>query len=79
MGRCEMADGCIFFNDKMQDYPFAADQMKQQYCLDDSVGCARHIVVDALGREHVPRDLFPHDADRARRVVAGVDLRALIE
>jgi len=78
MPACEMVDRCIFFNDRMHDYPFAADQMKQRYCLEDNAECARHIVLDALGREHVPTDLFPHDIARAERIVAGVDLRAIL-
>ena len=78
MPACEMLERCIFFNDRMQDYPFAADQMKQRYCLDDNTECARHVVLDALGKEHVPTDLFPHDVARANRIIAGVDLRAVI-
>ena len=79
MGRCELTERCIFFNDKMHDYPFAAEQMKQQYCLEDNMSCARHMVLEALGRENVPSDLFPHDVQRANRVIAGVDLRTLID
>ena len=79
MARCEMTDRCIFFNDKMRDYPFAAEQMKQRYCLEDNEECARHIVLDALGRDHVPPDLFPHDVDRADRIIAGVDSRPSLD
>jgi hypothetical protein len=75
MARCELLEGCIFFNDKMQDYPFAAGQMKQRYCVEGSVDCARFTVRDALGKEHVPVDLFPNDIDRAYRIVAGTDAR----
>jgi len=77
MAACEMVERCIFFNDRMRDYPFAADQMKQRYCLEDNTDCARHIVLDALGREHVPTDLFPHDVERAETIVAGRDTRAM--
>jgi hypothetical protein len=76
MADCEVLAGCIFFNDKMEDYPFAAEQMKQQYCRGDSGECARHKVLEALGRESVPRDLYPHDVPRAERVIAGTDRRA---
>jgi hypothetical protein len=75
MERCEMVERCIFFNDKMQDYPFAAEQMKKLYCLGDNLDCARHRVLDALGKEHVPGDLFPNDVARAARVIAGADDR----
>ena len=54
MARCELLEGCIFFDDKMQNYPFAAEQMKQTYCVEGEVDCARFIVRDALGKERVP-------------------------
>ena len=40
MARCEMLAGCIFFNDKMQSYPFAADQMEQTYCVEGELPTA---------------------------------------
>ena len=75
MARCDLLEGCIFFNDKMQNYPFAAEQMKQTYCVEGDVDCARFIVRDALGKEKVPGDLFPNDVERAYRIVAGNDTR----
>lgn len=77
MDRCELVEQCIFFNDKMSDYPFAAAQMKERYCLGDNLNCARHIVLEELGRDHVPSDLFPNDVARAERIVAGTDPRPL--
>ena len=76
MSRCEMLAGCIFFNDKMQNYPFTADQMKQTYCVQGDVDCARFIVREALGKEGVPSDLFPNDVARAYSIVAGTDARS---
>ncbi len=76
MPSCDMLQGCIFFNDKMQKYPFAADQMKQHYCVEGAADCARFIVREALGKEGVPGDLFPNDVARAYSIVAGTDARA---
>ena len=73
MNSCEMIERCIFFNDKMHDYPFAAEQMKKTLCLGDNGTCARYMVLDALGKDHVPADLFPNDVARAERVIAGSD------
>jgi len=75
MARCELLEGCIFFNDRMHDYPFAADQMKQQYCLGDNQDCARYLVRNARGKEQVPADLFPTDVVRAEHIIAGADTR----
>ena len=79
MPRCDALEGCIFFNDKMQNYPFAADQMKQQYCVEGESECARFIVRQALGRQSVPGDLFPNDVARACSIVAGIDTRAPLD
>jgi methyl-accepting chemotaxis protein len=69
MAECEMVPGCSFFHDRMERLPFAAEQMKQKYCLGSNVDCARYRVRCALGREHVPSDLFPHDLKRADRLI----------
>lgn len=70
MNDCEMLERCIFFNDKMHDYPFAAEQMKKTLCLGDNRACARYMVLNALGKDHVPGDLFPNDVARAEWVIA---------
>jgi hypothetical protein len=67
---CELLATCIFFNDKMVDYPAAAAHMKKTFCLADPDGCARMMIVKALGRPHVPADLFPNQAERARKIIA---------
>jgi hypothetical protein len=70
MGDCEMLKGCIFFNDKMADYPTTAEFLKKKYCMEDNSECARYIVCKALGRERVPKDLFPNSIDRARALIS---------
>ena len=70
MADCELLATCIFFNDKMVDYPAAAAHMKKTYCLASPESCARMIIVKALGRPHVPTDLFPNQVDRAKKIVA---------
>ena len=58
---CELLAACIFFNDKMANYPAAAEHLKRKHCLSDPDSCARMMIVKALGRPHVPADLFnPH-------------------
>jgi hypothetical protein len=70
MANCELIAGCIFFNDKMSDYPAAADFLKNKYCQEDYSKCARYVVCKAFGRERVPRDLFPNDIDRANNLIS---------
>jgi hypothetical protein len=73
MAECEKVPGCVFFHDRMDKLPFAAEQMKRRYCLGSNLECARHIVFDALGSEHVPSDLFPNDVRRAERIIDEVE------
>jgi hypothetical protein len=70
MADCECLGGCIFFNDKMSNKPGTSEIMKQRYCRGDNHNCARHMVLEKLGKPRVPLDLFPGDIDRARQMIA---------
>ena len=69
MPECALTPGCIFFNDKMADMPAMSSMMKNIYCKDKFETCARFQVVQAVGREKVPADLFPNQLDRAVAVI----------
>ena len=47
MAQCELLATCIFFNDKMADYPAAAEHLKKKMCLADPDTCARMMIVKA--------------------------------
>jgi hypothetical protein len=70
MPDCKVLDKCIFFNDQMANMPAMADHYKKKYCQKDNGTCARWVVLQALGREKVPADLFPNQWDRAQQIVA---------
>lgn len=70
MADCASLPRCIFFNDKMASMPVATDMMKKKYCRADFQACARYMVLAALGREQVPLDLYPNQADRAKQIIA---------
>ncbi|GFO54472.1 hypothetical protein GMSM_14790 [Geomonas sp. Red276] len=69
MADCEFLGNCIFFNDKMAAMPSTAGVIKMMYCNDNFVECARYVVRQQLGKEHVPSDLFPNHHDRAQLLV----------
>jgi hypothetical protein len=69
MAECDLINTCIFFNDKMANTPSTAEIFKTLYCRGDSEKCARMMVVKAAGREKVPADLFPNQADRVAGIV----------
>lgn len=69
MAECELIQGCIFFNDKMQNMPATADILKEKYCKDGYAACARYMVFKALGRPRVPPDLYPQQTEKAEKVI----------
>jgi hypothetical protein len=72
MNQCECLGGCPFFHDKMENMPAMADIFKNRYCLGENLSCARHRVFEALGREHVPSDMFPNDSEYADSLLVAV-------
>lgn len=69
MPDCELKKTCLFFNDQMATMPSTADVYKRMFCEKDSSSCARLMIVKAIGREHVPKDLFPNQAERAKSII----------
>ncbi len=70
MPKCELLETCKFYNDKMEEYPSGVVSMRKRYCYKDNSKCARYIVYKELGREKVPKDLFPNDSKRAELIVS---------
>ena len=70
MADCECLARCPFFNDKMANMPAMSDLYKTRYCHGEFDGCARFMIFKERGREAVPADLFPNQADRARALLA---------
>ncbi len=71
MANCELSETCIFFNDQMPNMPSTAAVFKKMYCEQDYDKCARMMVVKAVGREKVPKDLFPNQKERAEAIIKG--------
>jgi hypothetical protein len=70
MNRCEFTENCPVFNERLGALPGLVNILKQQYCLLLKNRCARYRIVQALGREYVPYDLLPNDAERADLIIA---------
>ncbi len=67
---CDRLPTCIFFNDQMEHMPAVAELLKKQYCRGTFSECARSQVAAALGGPSVPKDLFPQDRERAKRILS---------
>lgn len=70
MANCELTEACIFFNNNMANMPSTSEAFKKNYCEADFEKCARHMIVQAVGRGQVPSDLYPNQTDRARTFIA---------
>jgi hypothetical protein len=66
---CELAEKCIFFNDKIANMPATAMVYKKLFCQEDNSQCARYLVYSAKGKEAVPSSLFPNELDRAQSII----------
>ena len=67
---CEYLAGCLFYQEKMPMDKGLGSVYRKNYCETDHSKCARYLVVQAIGREHVPTDLYPNMYQRAEQIIA---------
>lgn len=67
--RCPLLNECRFFNDIIENMPSISASLKARYCLSDSKGCARFLIFEKIGKEHVPDDVFPHELEKAEKML----------
>jgi hypothetical protein len=77
MADCEMLPQCSFFNGRMAHMHNTAELYKDQYCKKNSSSCARYMVCKALGKAHVPADLFPNMEAKAQKIIEGFNIIAI--
>jgi len=53
----------------MANMPSTGSVYKKIYCEKDFANCGRYQIFKAIGREHVPKDLFPNQGDRAQEII----------
>jgi hypothetical protein len=70
MADCELIAKCLFFNDQMAEMPDMAELQKNKYCRGNNSICARYKVFKELGKDKVPKDLFPFDIKRAEQIIS---------
>ena len=75
MTDCEFLKKCLFFNDKLENMPKAADMMKETYCQWRYTECARYKIANVLGKSAVPHDVFPSDDRRATKILINHDMK----
>ena len=67
---CELMSTCLFFNDQMANMPNMAEMQKKKYCHGNYNICARYKVYKALGREKVPKNLFPIELNKVDQIIS---------
>ena len=77
MSDCPVLDACPFFADKLRNMPKTADLLKDRYCRSRHEVCARWVVRERAGPDKVPNDMFPHQADRANKLLESMGLQGL--
>ncbi len=70
MGQCEFIEKCPFFHGKLVDKPVEIEELKEKYCQNNNLNCARYMIVQALGKKLMPEDLYPHEKIVAYTVIA---------
>lgn len=70
MGECEFSGTCPFYNGTMANMPGDAEEMKEKYCENNNLNCARFMLYQAMGESGAPDDLKPSDKTRAYQLIA---------
>ena len=70
MGQCEIIEECPFYQGELADKGVDVDELKEKYCRNNSLNCARYMIVQSVGKEHMPADLYPHEKAVAYGVIA---------
>jgi hypothetical protein len=73
VAECALIETCIFFNDRMQNMPSMTNMYKERYCRGEWQVCARYRVYEVAGRENVPKDLYPNEAERVDAVLSDLE------
>ena len=70
MAECEFIAHCPFFNGKLAEKPAEIEKLKEEYCRTNCLHCARYMIATALGKDHMPSDLYPHEKEVAYKLLA---------
>ena len=68
---CKYAAGCPVFTTALGPLPHIGLRYRRTYCRGGWDECARHLLADAVGRDHVPPALLPNQMDQITEVMAG--------
>ena len=70
MQECELINTCPFYNGQLKGDEEQINNLKEKYCKSNNLNCARYMIFNALGREHMPDGLFPHQKEKAYELIS---------
>jgi len=70
MNECEFIEKCPFFQGKLAEKPVETEELKEKYCKNNNLNCARYMIVQAAGPEKMPEDLYPDEKIIAYQIIA---------
>jgi len=78
--KCKLSETCNFFNHggligkaRLEPSSSIIESYKKTYCLvDKNKECARYIVGQKVGREHVSESLFPNMHFEAEKIINNI-------
>ena len=71
MGECEFFKGCTFFQENPVEKPDKIEELKEKYCRNNSLNCARYMIAQAVGKERkpLPTRLLPNSTKHDESVI----------
>lgn len=70
MSKCDLMYACSFYRRSTEAGTSLGVLYRRAYCEKNWQQCARYGIARALGPHHVPPDLYPNMADRARQMLS---------
>lgn len=69
---CECFETCDLFNTSISKLPSTSKSFQDKFCHLNHKSCARYMVFEKLGKDEIPKDLFPNERGRALELIGAV-------
>ena len=69
MAGCEKLSGCPMVNGNRGNSLEFCEKIKEKYCNDNNLECARYMIVREVGSDFVPQDLEPDQIEEAKEII----------
>ncbi len=70
MAECELIDECPFFRGQLTERADEREELKEKYCKNNNLNCARYMIASSVGKEHIPPNLYPDEKIAAYAIIA---------